>query len=45
MVHRRKLQGLRGLYLAQIESAAEFILSEVDHEKLKISQEEFESKY
>jgi hypothetical protein len=31
-----------GLLLAQIESAAEFILNEVDHEKLKMSKEEFD---
>ncbi len=30
-----------GLLLAQIESAAEFIFKEVDHEKLKMSKEEF----
>jgi hypothetical protein len=41
-MHPKKLQGFLGLLLAQIESAAEFILKEVDHEKLKISKEEFQ---
>jgi hypothetical protein len=31
-----------GLLLCQMESAAEFIFKEVDHEKLKMSQEEFD---
>jgi hypothetical protein len=31
-----------GLLLCQIESAAEFIFREVDHEKLKMTKEEFE---
>lgn len=42
LVHPKKLQGFMGLLLAQIESAAEFILREVDHEKLKMTKEEFQ---
>ncbi len=33
-----------GLLLAQIESSAEFILKEVDHSKLRMTEEKFKQK-